>query len=50
MLELYKGQLTREDIEKKMSYRELLMYRDVRIKRLTEENKALEAERNRGNA
>lgn len=45
MLELYKGQLSRQDIEYNLSYRELLLYRDVRYERLTKEREAMEAER-----
>lgn len=45
MLELFKGQLTLEEIQYKMPYKEALLLRDVRIERLKAEREEMEKER-----
>lgn len=45
MLELFKGQVTLEEIKYKMPYKEALLLREQRIKRLKEEREELEKER-----
>lgn len=45
MLELFKGQLSLDDIRKNMSYREALLLREVRVERLKEEAKEAKLQR-----
>jgi hypothetical protein len=45
MLELYKGQLTYDEIKNKLVYKEAIALRQVRIDRLEKERKELEKER-----
>jgi len=45
MLELFKGQLDIEYIKYGMSYKETLLLRDTRIKRLKKEREEIEKER-----
>jgi hypothetical protein len=45
MLELYKGQLTFDEIKHDMPYKEALMLREVRIERLKAEREQIESER-----
>lgn len=50
MLELFKGQLSFDDIKDKLIYREALLLRQVRIDRLEKERKEMEKEREAENA
>jgi hypothetical protein len=50
MLELFKGQLTYDDIKYKMVYKEALALRQTRIDRLEKERKEIEKERAEENA
>jgi hypothetical protein len=45
MLELFKGQMTLEEIQYKLPYKEALLLRDVRIERLKSERDELDKER-----
>jgi hypothetical protein len=45
MLELFKGQMTLEEIQYKLPYKEALLLRDVRIERLKAERDELDRER-----
>lgn len=45
MLELYKGQLTYDDIVNKLVYKQSILLREVRLKRLEKERKEIEKER-----
>jgi len=45
MLELFKGQMTLEEIQYGLSYKEALRFRDTRIKRLKKEKEEMELER-----
>ncbi len=44
MLALFKGELTYEDITRKMVYKEMMSLRDARIEQLINERKAAEEE------
>lgn len=44
-LELFKGQISYEDLKYKLSYKEAIALKDSRIKRLERERKELEKER-----
>ena len=45
MLELYKGQMSYDEIKNKLVYKEAIALRQVRIERLEKERKELEKER-----
>jgi hypothetical protein len=45
MLELFKGQLSFDDIKYNMPYKEALLLRDVRVERLKKEREDLDRER-----
>lgn len=45
MLTLFKGELSYEDITRKMTYRHMMSLRDVRVEQLINEKKDLEKER-----
>jgi hypothetical protein len=45
MLELFKGQLTLDEVKYSMPYKEALLLRDVRIERLKAEREELEKDR-----
>lgn len=45
MLELFKGQVSFEEIKHTMPYKEALMLRDVRVERLKKEREEIEKER-----
>lgn len=45
MLELFAGQLTREEILHSMTFKEAIKIRDIRIKRKLKERKELEEDR-----
>jgi F0F1-type ATP synthase epsilon subunit len=49
MLELFKGQLTYEELTTKLTYKEALTLRDVRVERLQKEREELEKEREKEN-
>ena len=48
MLELFKGQISLEDIKYNLCHKELLLLRDARIKRLQKEHEAMQGNENDG--
>lgn len=45
MLELFKGQLSFEEIKHTLTYKEAILLREVRVERLKKEREQIEAER-----